>query len=119
MPTEGNRFRTAARHYLRGRAAYAPLLVRRVAGLCGLRSAHRVPDLGCGPGQLALAFAPFAAGVVGVNPEPEMLAVARQEAARAGIPVDFREGSSLDLGPGLGVFFLTVIGRAFPWMDSH
>jgi SAM-dependent methyltransferase len=112
-----DRFRTAARHYLAGRPAYAAGLVRRVARLCGLVAAHRVLDLGCGPGQLALAFAPLAGEVVGLDPEPEMLRVAREEAARAGRAVEFRAGSSRDLGPELGRFRLVVIGRAFHWMD--
>jgi hypothetical protein len=47
---ESHRFRTAARHYLAGRPAYAPTLMRRVAELCGLREDHRLLDLGCGPG---------------------------------------------------------------------
>jgi SAM-dependent methyltransferase len=76
-----------------------------------------VLDLGCGPGQLALAFAPLVGQVVGVDPEPEMLRIARAEAVRAALRIDFREGSSSDLGIDLGVFRLVVIGRAFHWMD--
>jgi SAM-dependent methyltransferase len=119
MPPEPTRFHAAARHYLRGRPAYAPGLIRRVAQLCRLGSADRVLDLGCGPGQLALAFAPLAGAVVGIDPEPEMLRAAREAAARAGLPVQFREGSSRDLGPDLGAFRLAVIGRAFHWMDRE
>ncbi len=117
MPAEPTRFRSAARHYLRGRPPYAAQLIRRVAQLCGLGTRHRVLDLGCGPGQLALAFAPLAGSVVGLDPEPEMLRVATAEAARAGLPVEFRARSSADLGPDLGRFFLVVMGRAFHWMD--
>ena len=46
-----------------------------------------------------------------------MLGVARQEAAREGRPVEFREGSSDQLGSELGRFHLLTIGRAFHWMD--
>ncbi len=117
MASEPGRFHTAALHYLQGRPAYAPALIRRVAQVCGLGAGHRVLDLGCGPGQLALAFAPLAGQVVAVDPEPEMLRIAREEAARAGLPIEFREGSSRDLGPEFGLFRLAVIGRAFHWMD--
>jgi SAM-dependent methyltransferase len=117
MPPEPTRFHTAARHYLRGRPAYAHGLIRRVAQLCQLGHTDRVLDLGCGPGQLALAFAPLAGQVVGLDPEPEMLRAAREQAARAGLPAEFRGGSSLDLCPALGTFRLAVIGRAFHWMD--
>jgi SAM-dependent methyltransferase len=90
-------------------------LIRRVVQLCGLGPAHRVLDLGCGPGQLAPAFAPFVGQVIGIDPEPEMLRVARGEAGRAGLRIEFREGSSYDLG----MFRTVVIGRAFHWMDRQ
>jgi SAM-dependent methyltransferase len=116
IPFRKHRFRHAARHYLSGRPAYAPGLIRRLAGLAGLGPRSRVLDLGCGPGQLAIALAPFAGEVVGIDPEPDMLRIAR-EAAAAGRAIHFVEGSSGDLGPALGRFDLAVIGRAFHWMD--
>ena len=61
VPYEPRRFRTAAAHYLAGRPAYAPRLISRVAAICSLDNSHRLLDLGCGPGQLARAFAPLAA----------------------------------------------------------
>jgi SAM-dependent methyltransferase len=117
MTAESRRFRSAARHYLAGRPPYAEGLIRRVVALCGLEATHRVLDLGCGPGQLALAFAPFVGEVIGIDPEPEMLRVAREQAVRAGRPVEFREGSSEQLSDDLGTFHLVAIGRAFHWMD--
>lgn len=119
MSREPTRFHTAAQHYLRGRPPYPAALIRRVVQLCGLDRGHRVLDLGCGPGQLALAFAPFVAEVIGIDPEPEMLRIARIEAARAELPIEFREGSSDELGTDLGTFRLAVIGRAFHWMDRQ
>jgi trans-aconitate methyltransferase len=59
VPFEPRRFRTAAAHYLAGRVAYPPRLISRVAEICGLEASGRLLDLGCGPGQLAKAFAPF------------------------------------------------------------
>src|SRR5262249_38580810 len=119
MPSEPGRFHTTAGHYLRGRPPYAPALIRRVVQLCGVGAASRVLDLGCGPGPLALAFAPLVGEVVGVDPEPEMLRVAREEAARAGLRIELREGSSRELGADPGTFGLVVIGRAFHWMDRQ
>jgi SAM-dependent methyltransferase len=74
-------------------------------------------DLGCGPGQLAVAFAHYSDAVLGLDPEPEMLAIAREVAAGEGIPARFEQGSSFDLRTELGVFRLVTIGRAFHWMD--
>ncbi len=111
---EPRRFRTAAAHYRTGRPDYAPLLIRRVARFTGLTPQSRVLDLGCGPGLLAVAFAPFAAEVVAIDPEPEMLArVAEQAVAN----VRARLGSSHDLGPELGRLRLVTMGRSFHWMD--
>jgi SAM-dependent methyltransferase len=114
FPFEKRRFRTAAPHYLQGRPPYADRLIKRVVALTGLTARHRVMDLGCGPGQLAQAFAAHAAEVIGIDPEPEMLRIAR---AQAPGNVAFIEGSSYDLGPHLGTFHLVTIGRAFHWMD--
>jgi SAM-dependent methyltransferase len=119
MPPQPGRFHRAAHHYLHGRPPYAKGLIGRVAQLCQLGPVSRLLDLGCGPGALALEFAPLVGQVVGIDPEPEMLHIARQEAARAGPRIDFRLGSSEELGADLGAFQLVVIGRAFHWMDRE
>ena len=114
IPFQPHRFRTAASHYLAGRPAYAPRALARVVELCCLKPTDRVLDLGCGPGQLARAFAPVVAEVVGIDPEPEMLRVARQDTPANAI---WTQGSSYDLGPHLGRFKLVTMGRSFHWMD--
>jgi trans-aconitate methyltransferase len=111
---EPRRFRTAARHYLAGRPPYAARLIEDVAEFCGLSTRHRLLDLGCGPGQLAKAFAAKVGSVLGIDPEPEMLALAREDAAPN---TEWRQGSSHDLGPELGRFQLVTMGRSFHWMD--
>ncbi|MEA2780263.1 MAG: hypothetical protein QOK29_1807 [Rhodospirillaceae bacterium] len=112
-----HRFQSAAVHYLEGRPSYPPLLLSRVASFCRLDRTQRVLDLGCGPGQLALALAPLAGEVTAMDPEPAMLRIAARSAADAGQEIKLVEGSSYDLGPHLGRFDLVVIGRAFHWMD--
>lgn len=115
--SESRRFRTAANHYLVGRPPYSPALVARVAAVCGLGREHRVLDLGCGPAQLAIAFSAFAGEVVAIDPEPEMLRIARDNVAAACVGVTVLPGSSETLGPQLAPLHLVVIGRAFHWMD--
>ena len=117
IPFDPTRFRSAAAHYLQGRPAYAPALFRDVAMLCGLDGTGRLLDLGCGPGQLATAFRPTVAEAIGMDPEPEMLALATRLARDAGLDITFRHGSSQDLTPELGPLRLVTIGRAFHWMD--
>src|SRR5262249_19081597 len=77
----------------------------------------RVLDLGCGPGQIAVALAPHVGAVTAVDPEPEMLRIAAENAEAAGVRLKLVGGSSTDLGPAPERFHLLVIGRAFHWMD--
>lgn len=111
------RFRSAARYYLSGRPAYSSLLIRRVVELCGLNPTHDLLDLGSGPGQLAIAFAPFVREVTALDPEPEMLEIGRRNASSGRLKIKFVQGSSYDLGPQFGRFQVVTIGRAFHWMD--
>ncbi len=111
------RFVNPSRYYTTGRPTYPKLLAHRVAELVRVSARDRVLDLGTGPGFLALDFAPLAGGVVGVDPSDQMLAAARENAARAGATIDFVKGSSFGLGSELGRFKLVTIGRAFHWMD--
>jgi SAM-dependent methyltransferase len=113
---EARRFQTAAAHYLAGRPPYPEALIARVVQLVGLTPSDRVLDLGCGPGQLAGAFAAHVGEAVAMDPEPQMLALARELAA--GVPnMQVVQGRSDDLDARHGRFKAVVIGRAFHWMD--
>lgn len=111
------RFRSTVPYYARYRLGYPERLIGRVAKMTGLKPGERVLDLGCGPGLLALPFARLGASVIGVDPEPDMLAAASAAADEAGLSVEFREGSSFDLPPDLGAAKLVTMGRSFHWMD--
>jgi len=114
---DARRFRTAAAHYAIGRPAYPPAFIAEVARVSGLTRSDRVLDLGTGPGVLALAFAPHVGSVLAVDPEPEMLRIAREAVAAAGAAIEVREGSSETLGPEWGRFRAVTMGRSFHWMD--
>jgi SAM-dependent methyltransferase len=61
-------------------------------------------DVGCGAGALALALAPHVGAVVGVDPVPELLALARE---RAPPNASFVEGDGMALAFDDGAFDLT------------
>jgi ubiquinone/menaquinone biosynthesis C-methylase UbiE len=63
--------------------------------LAGIKAGETVLEVGCGTGDVALAAqARVGAGgsVFGIDPAPEMIAVARAKAARRGAAVDFQIG---------------------------
>jgi SAM-dependent methyltransferase len=111
------RFRSTVPHYVAGRPNYASTLIQIVREQVHLTDRDRLLDLGCGPGWLGVAFAPFVRTVVAVDPEPTMLEAARAVAEAAGVQIELIEGSSYDLGAHLGLFRMVAIGRAFHWMD--
>ncbi len=118
VPFEPRRFQSTAAYYLRYRVPYPDALIARVAERGGLKAGDHLLDLGCGPGQLGIAFARLAgARVTAMDPEPEMLAAAAQGAKEAGVDIAIRQGSSYDLGPDIGTLRLTIMGRSFHWMD--
>jgi SAM-dependent methyltransferase len=114
-------FRGTAHWYARYRPGYPADFIAEIISRFDLDGSGSLLDLGCGPGQLALPLAPHVAEVIGMDPQPDMLAEADRAAREAGIAnVRWLLGSSTDLGrlrddlPGVrGV----VMGRSFHWMD--
>lgn len=76
-----------------------------------------VVDLGCGTGLSTAVWAARAARVVGVEPAPGMLAVARRRPPAAN--VEFREGTGHATGlPAGGADVVTAV-QPFHWMDPQ
>jgi SAM-dependent methyltransferase len=111
------RFASTVALYQRFRPPYPPQFFRAVAEKLGLTTQSSLIDLGTGPGLLALGFAPYVGRIVGVDPEPNMLAAARESAARAGRPFTLIAGKAEELPEDVGAFDLVTIGRALHWMD--
>jgi SAM-dependent methyltransferase len=75
---------------------------RFYAALAAAAGASSAVDLGCGTGTLALLLAAGGAGVTGVDPDPEMLRVARSKDPAGRI--DWRLGYSDVIDPGSAAF---------------
>src|SRR5512136_310178 len=63
--------------------------------LAQVKPGDKVLDVGCGPGRLTLAAQGWvgpAGEAHGVDPSPEMIEVARRNAAQAGLPTQFQKG---------------------------
>jgi len=111
------RFAGTVADYQKHRLDYPPRLIARLVAEMGLKAGDAVLDLGCGPGNLALAFARLGLAVTALDPEPEMLEAARAAAAAEGLKINFSQRGSADLTGDDGPFRLAAIGRAFHWMD--
>lgn len=95
--TEGNLIRWAAYYDLMVNVTslgHAGMLRKMTVDNALIQPGNSVLDVGCGTGEVALlAKARAKAGrIYGIDPAPEMIAVARSKAARKKLEVDFRVG---------------------------
>lgn len=91
-----------AAFYARYRRGYPPGFAEVLAQALRLDAGDVVADVGCGTGQLTIPLAGRLRAVVGMDPEPAMLALARQAATVQGLAnVSWLLGSDRDL-PALG-----------------
>ncbi|GAA3599471.1 class I SAM-dependent methyltransferase [Kineosporia mesophila] len=70
---------------------------REIVAELAPRAGERVVDVGCGTGTAALLVAGSGASVVGVDPSPRLLEVARAEAEARALPVTFMAGEGADI----------------------
>jgi demethylmenaquinone methyltransferase/2-methoxy-6-polyprenyl-1,4-benzoquinol methylase/phosphoethanolamine N-methyltransferase len=66
---------------------------KQTIALAHLVPGERVVEVGCGTGEIAVrakARTGPTGSVAGIDPSPEMIAVARQKAARANLDIDYR-----------------------------
>ena len=108
--------------YHRYRHGYPAAVVDAIAGAFALSARDSVVDLGCGTGQLTVPMASRVRAVLGVDPEPDMLARGRLAAEEQGIGnISWMIGSDSDL-PALGALLADrsvgalTIGQALHWM---
>ena len=111
--------------YHRYRHGYPAAVLDALAGAFGLTGQDVVVDLGCGTGQLTLPMAARVRAVVGVDPEPDMLARARQAAGDQDVRnVSWAIGADTDI-PALRALLgdnsvaVVTIGQALHWMNRQ
>lgn len=93
----------SARHYLVGRPPYSAALGAVLAAELGLDGRGRLLDVGSGPGVLAVQLASLFEHITVLEPDPEMLAIAREHAATNGVEaIDYLQATAEDI-PDLGL----------------
>ena len=109
--------------YHRYRHGYPAAVIDILVDAFQLNVQDLVVDLGCGTGQLSLPIADKVRGVVGVDPEPDMLRRARKAADDANVSnVTWLLGADTDL-PALGRVIgdgsvgAVTVGQALHWMQ--
>ncbi|MDA5141501.1 class I SAM-dependent methyltransferase [Streptomyces sp. AD681] len=114
-------FSGTAAFYRRGRLPYAPGLEDLLAWVLDLDGRGRLLDLGCGPGTVALRLAGLFDEVVGVDPDPGMLAEAARGAADLEVADKVRwvRARAEELPAGLGDFTVVTLAQSFHWMDRE
>ncbi|HEX6682183.1 MAG TPA: class I SAM-dependent methyltransferase [Candidatus Limnocylindrales bacterium] len=112
-----------ATYYARYRRGYPPAAIDAIAEAFGLGVDDLVVDLGCGTGQLSLPLAARVRAVVGVDPEPDMLMLARRTAQEHVVAnASWLLGADTDV-PTLGHLLgdrtvgAVTIALAIHWMD--
>ena len=71
------RFASTVEFYARYREPYPPEFFKKSAQQIALRGDETLLDVGCGPGLLAIGFAPFVGRCTGLDPEAGMIAAAK------------------------------------------
>jgi ubiquinone/menaquinone biosynthesis C-methylase UbiE len=113
---EMGRFASTVEFYARYREPYPPEFFQKVAEQIALRRDATLLDVGCGPGLLAIGFAPFVGRCTGLDPEPLMITAARDAAAEAGVALSLIHGRIEEL-PTVQTYDLVTIGRALHWLE--
>lgn len=84
----------------------------------GFAEAGAVLDLGCGPGTFALAVAPRARAVLGVDVAPSFVEAAQARAAALGAPqAQFVEGDFVHFAPP-GRYDLVILGSTLQYVSE-
>jgi ubiquinone/menaquinone biosynthesis C-methylase UbiE len=118
-----NIFAGTAWYYARFRPDYPEELIKSLTDKFTLAQQSRVLDLGCGTGQISLQLAPYVFEVIAIDPQEDMLKEGKSIATEKGIAnIKWILGDSSQLTHltrDIGELDLTVIARAFHWMDRE
>ena len=110
----------SAPYYAQGRLPYPTEMAVAMRDALSLDGTGRLIDVGCGPGSVALLLAPLFAEVVGVDPDPGMIAEANATAAMLGVAnARWAQMTAESLPGDLGRFRVATFAQSFHWMERE
>jgi len=112
------RFASTVEFYSRYREPYPPHFFQKVAEQIALRGDETLLDVGCGPGLLAIGFAPFVGRSTGLDPEAAMITAAKAAAAEMGAKLSLIHGR-IEEFPTTQIYDVITIGRALHWLERN
>jgi SAM-dependent methyltransferase len=108
-------FSGLAQMYAEHRPSYPPAAIDAV--LAGLPQPVRVADVGCGTGISTRLLAQHGARVIGVDPNADMLTMARAFRADHSV-IEYRTGTADCTGLAEASVDVVVCAQSFHWFDS-
>jgi SAM-dependent methyltransferase len=119
MPYDPTLYRGSAAYYTRGRPPYSRSLAPTLAAELDLDGLGRFLDIGCGPGTITMALANHFEGVIGLDPDMEMLAAAADRTIAAN-NIRWVQALAEDIPDfNLGGFRLVSFGQSFHWTERE
>ncbi|KRR26395.1 hypothetical protein CQ14_02540 [Bradyrhizobium lablabi] len=107
-----------ADHYRRFRPPYPQEAFDWIVARHGLDGAGRLLDCGCGPGNVFVGLARWFSHTIAMDPDAEMLAMARRAAAAERIEaITFVLGRAEDIADTVGPLRVAAFGASFHWTD--
>jgi SAM-dependent methyltransferase len=107
-------YRGVGADYERYRPPYPPELIADLALRVGADGSGRLLDVGCGTGFVVRALRPWFRDAVAIDQEPDMIAVAAERTAAAGVAeIDYRVVSVTAFDTTPASFDLVTFGNAF------
>ncbi|MDM9384099.1 class I SAM-dependent methyltransferase [Chlorogloeopsis sp. ULAP01] len=111
-------FTGAAWYYAQYRPKYPPIVFDLLTEIFHLDGKGKLLDLGCGAGLITIPLRDRFEEVIGLDPDPEMLQVAQQQATAVGATnISWVQYRAENISPDVDKFRLVTIGRAFHWMQ--
>jgi len=115
-------YRGTYKYYAKYRPSIPKEVIDVIVKHLGVKPNDRVLDIGCGTGQIALAMEGKCGEVVCLDPDPEMLKLAKKATKDSKMKLIWLNYGAEDLGKlkkDLGIFKVATICRAFHWMDQE